>query len=219
VGLILPVLLLGLMASLSPATIVVFILLLATARARVNAIAFLIGWAISLTVVFAGSYALGSSQAAQHSSGRLAVAIAEILLGLALIGAAAQQWRRRRTPRASSARGRRLSDRMRDLSPGSAAVVGVLKQPWAITGAAAVAVVRHQPGPLGTLFAFACFTLVSTATVGLMFWYYASRPGEAETRLSALRVRMVELGPAIFAAAGLAVGAFFVVDGTLGVLN
>jgi len=219
VGLILSVLLLGLMASLSPATIVVFILLLATARARGNAIAFLVGWAISLTVVFAGSYALGSSQAAQHDGGRLAVAIAEVLLGLALIGVAARQWLRRHAPRASSARARRLTDRLQDLNPGSAAVVGVLKQPWAITGAAAVAVVRHQPGPLGTLLAFACFMLVSTATVGLMFWYYASWPGEAETRLSALRVRLMEVGPAIFAVAGLAVGAFFVIDGALGVLN
>ena len=149
-GLILPVVLLGLMASLSPSTIVVFILLLATARARVNAVAFLIGWAISLTVVFAGSYALGASNAAQHGNGRHAVAVAEILLGLALIGVSANQWRRRHAPRTSSAGARRFTDRLHDLNPGSAAVVGVLKQPWAITAAAAVAVVRHQPGPVAT---------------------------------------------------------------------
>ncbi len=40
--LIVPIVLLGLLASLSPSTIVVFILLLATTRARVNAAAFLI---------------------------------------------------------------------------------------------------------------------------------------------------------------------------------
>ncbi len=52
-GLILPLLLLGLMSSLSPATIVVFILLLATTRPRLKALAFLAGWAVSLTLVFA----------------------------------------------------------------------------------------------------------------------------------------------------------------------
>jgi hypothetical protein len=219
VGLILPVVLLGLMASLSPTTIVVFILLLATARARVNAVAFLIGWGISLTVVFAGSYALGTSNAAQHGNGRQAVEVVEILLGLALIGVSAHQWRRRHAPRTSSEGARRFADRLHDLSPGSAAVVGVLKQPWAITAAAGVAVVRHQTGPLATLLAFACFTLVSTATVGLMLWYYARSPGEAETRLAALRVSMVKIGPTVFAVAGLAVGAFFTIEGILGVMD
>ena len=42
-GLILPLLFLGLMASLSPATIVVFLLVLGTAKARVNAVGFLFG--------------------------------------------------------------------------------------------------------------------------------------------------------------------------------
>ena len=60
-GLILPVVFLGLMASLSPATIVVFVLVLGTARARVNAVGFLFGWGLSLTVVFATSYALALS--------------------------------------------------------------------------------------------------------------------------------------------------------------
>ena len=49
-----------------------------------------------------------------------------------------------------------------------------------------------------------------------MFWYYARSPGEAETRLAELRVRLVEIGPAVFAAAGVAVGAFFVLDGMSG---
>ena len=51
-GLILPIVFLGLMASLSPATIVVFVLVLGTARASVNALGFLIGWGLSLTLVF-----------------------------------------------------------------------------------------------------------------------------------------------------------------------
>ena len=67
---IFPVLLLGLMASLSPATIIVFILLLLTNRAQAHAPAFLVGWAQSLTVVFGASYALGSTRSSQHGNGR-----------------------------------------------------------------------------------------------------------------------------------------------------
>ena len=36
-----------------------FILVLATTRARVNAISFLVGWGVSLTIVFAVAYAMG----------------------------------------------------------------------------------------------------------------------------------------------------------------
>jgi hypothetical protein len=50
-SLIITIVLLGLLASLSPATIVVFILVLATTRAKVNAAAFLIGWSVSLVIV------------------------------------------------------------------------------------------------------------------------------------------------------------------------
>ena len=57
-----PLLLLGLMASLSPVTIVVFILLLRTKRARVNAFGFLVGW---------GSHSQSSSPPAMQSARRV----------------------------------------------------------------------------------------------------------------------------------------------------
>jgi hypothetical protein len=60
------------------------------------------------------------------------------------------------------------------------------------------------------------FTVASTATVGLMFLYYARYPGEAQARLAALRDRMVAAGPAMGALAGMLVGAFLIIDGALG---
>ncbi|MFY9886742.1 MAG: hypothetical protein WAK71_00410, partial [Streptosporangiaceae bacterium] len=63
---------------------------------------------------------------------------------------------------------------------------------------------------------FLAFTLLSTATVGLIFLYFARRPGEAEAHLSALRDRLAQAGPAIFAIVCVAVGAFLIVDGALG---
>ena len=94
-SLILPLLFLGLMASLSPATIVVFVLVLGTAKARVNAVGFLFGWGVSLTIVFAASYALAASGAAQRGDGRTSVAIIELLLGGAADGGQLRLWRRR----------------------------------------------------------------------------------------------------------------------------
>ena len=64
-SLVVTIVLLGLLASLSSATIVVFLLLLATTRAKVNAAAFLIGWSVSLVIVFSASYAVGGTHSAQ----------------------------------------------------------------------------------------------------------------------------------------------------------
>ena len=91
---------------------------------------------------------------------------------------------------------------MEGLTPIGAAVVGVLKQPWAITAAASLVVVHHHETGLAVALAFVLFTIASTATVGLMFLYYARYPGEAQARLAALRDRVVAAGPTMGALAG-----------------
>jgi hypothetical protein len=111
----------------SPSTIVVFILLLGTARARVNAAAFLIGWSVSLIIVFAVSYGVGGARATQHGSGRTVVEVIEIMLGVALAFAAARQWRHRDRPRTSSRVGKKFTGRLKQLHPWEAATVGVLE--------------------------------------------------------------------------------------------
>jgi hypothetical protein len=211
--------LLGLLASVSPATIVVFILLLATTRPRINAAAFLIGWSVSLIIVFAVTYALGGARATQHGSGSTAVKVIEILLGVALAFAAARHWRRRNQPRTSSGVTKKFTGRLEELNPWEAATVGILKQPWTLTAAAAVVLVRHHSALAVVVFAFVAFAVLSTATVGLIFLYYARRPGEAEAHLSDLRDRLVRAGPAIFAIVSLVVGGYLIVDGVIGIVG
>lgn len=215
-GLILPILVLGMLASLSPSTIVVFILLLGTARARANAAAFLIGWGASLTVVFVAAYVVGGTHDASHGNGRVAVEVLEILLGLGLAAVATRQWRTRHVERKPSALTQRLNASLDRLNPVAATMVGVVSQPWTLTAAAAVLVVRHHSALLVVVAAFAVFTVVSTATVGALYLYFARRPGEAQAHLTALRDRVVAAGPAVFAAVTLLVGLYLIVDGALG---
>jgi hypothetical protein len=210
---------LGLLASVSPSTIVVFILLLATARARVNAAAFLIGWSVSLIIVFAVSYAVGGVRATQHGSGSTAVDVIEIMLGAVLAVAAARQWRRRDRPRTSSGVIKKFTARLNQLHPWEAAIVGVLEQPWTLTAAAAVVLVRHHSAFLVVVFAFLAFALLSTAAVGLIFLYFARRPGQAEAHLADLRNRVVRAGPAIFAIVSVGVGVFLIIDGVTSIVG
>jgi hypothetical protein len=218
-SLVVTILLLGLLASLSPATIVVFILLLATTRAKVNAAAFLIGWSVSLVIVFGVSYEVGGTRTAQHGGGHTALEIVEILLGVTIAFVAGRQWRHRGRPRTTSGMSRNLAARMQKLNPWQAAIVGVLKEPWAITAAAAVVVIRDHAALLVAVIAFLVFTVVSTATVGLTFLYFARRPGEAQEHLEALRGRVVRAGPTIAVVVYLAVALYLILDGVRGVVN
>jgi hypothetical protein len=211
--------LLGLLASVSPSTIVVFILLLATARARVNAAAFLIGWSVSLIIVFVLGYAIGGVRATQHGSGRTVVEVIDILLGVALVFLAGRQWRRRDRPRTGSGVSKKFTARLKQLNPWEAATIGVLEQPWTLTAAVAVVLVRHHSAFLVVVFAFLAFALLSTATIGVIFLYFARRPGEAEAHLSDLRDRVVRAGPAIFAVVSVAVGVFLIIDGVTGIVG
>ena len=147
----------------------------------------MIGWSVSLIIVFAASYALGGADATQHGSGSTAVKIIEMLLGAALVVAGARQWRRRNRPSTSSGVSKKFAGRLEQLDPWEAATVGILKQPWSLTAAAAVLLVRHHSALPVVVFAFVAFAVLSTATVGLIFLYFARRPGEAEAHLSDLR--------------------------------
>lgn len=212
-GLIISVFLLGVLASLSPSTIVIFILLLATARARVNAIAFIVGYVLSLVVIFLASYQLGIANFTQYDGGPQVVDVVEMLVGIALIGAAGREWRRRHAPKKPPGKSKGLTGRLKHLSPWEATVVGILEQPWTLTAAAAVVVVRHHAGWIVVLIAFAVFMVLSTATVGVIFLYYARRPGEAQAHLTALKDRLVEAGPTVFAVVSLVAGLFLLIDG------
>jgi hypothetical protein len=219
VSLLIPIVLLGLLASLSPTTIVVFILLLATAHARVNAAAFLVGWALSLTVVFVIAYLLGGAHALRHGGGHTGFEIVEIAVGVGLLVAGARQWHKRGQPASTKGYVKKLTGDLDRIDPWEATLVGVVEQPWTLTAAAAIVLVRHHSAFIVAVLAFVLFTLISTATVGVTFLYYARWPGEAEARLAALRGRLASAGPAVLAGVCLVVGVLLAVDGVIGLLS
>jgi hypothetical protein len=212
-GLILPILVLALLASFSPVTLVVFILLLATTRARINAGAFLVGWTVSLTVVFTLSYLLGTYHGLNAGSGHTGLAVLEVVLGLGLLLAAGWQWRRRESPGRTVGVSKDFSARLKGLDPWGAAGLGVLKQPWSLTAAAALVLVHNHSALVIAVIAFALFAVVSTATVGAIYVYYSRDPEQADARLAALYDRVVQAGPTVVAVASLGIGIVLTVDG------
>jgi threonine/homoserine/homoserine lactone efflux protein len=215
VSLLIAIVALGLLASLSPTTLVVFIMLLATTRAHANAAAFLVGWTISLIVVFVASYLIGGSHTVRSGGGHTVVDLVEVVLGLGLGYVGVRKWRGRHLPRQPQGASHGLAARIDRLNPTAALLLGILEQPWTLTAAAAVVVVHDHKAALIVIIAFAAFTVISTATVAGIYIYFARRPGEAETHLEALRDWLVKGSPALFAAISFLVGVYLVVDGVL----
>ena len=94
---------------------------------------------------------------------------------------------RRHEPALESAGGvsQHFAIRMKDLSPRGAVAVGILKQPLGVSLLPQRwSLVDHHTGLPVTILAFACFTVISTATVGWIYLRYARSPADPGTRWS-----------------------------------
>ena len=164
-------------------------------------------------MVFSLSYLLGTYRGLNTGSGGTALAVFEVVLGVGLIGTGIWQWRRRNTPRRGIGVSKDLAERLKRLDPWGAAVLGVLKQPWSLTAAAALVLVHDHSAFVVAVIAFALFAVVSTATVGAIYLYYARDPAEASARLAELNARVVSAGPTVIAVASLGIGLVLAIDG------
>jgi len=218
-GLFVAIIGIGLLASLSPSRLIVFTLLLATARAIRNAAAFLAGWIASLIVIFTIAYAAGGSTSKPHTAAHTVSAFAEILLGVLFAVVALRGWRRRNLPRAPSRRSKSLEARLKNLRPWQAVALGVAEEPWTLTAAAALVVLHHRIGPLATGIAFLLFAALSVATVALIFVYYTLHPDTADSALAELGVRLRQAGPSLVVVISSIASVFLLVDGLLSLLG
>jgi len=211
---------LGLLASVSPSTLIAFVALLASRKRKRNATAFLVGWNVSLIVVFTLCYGAGKTTISTlHTDDHAATCIVEVVLGAVFVGLAGRAWWRRRHQEKLWQASRRLSADLASLRPWQAAILGVLEQPWTLTALAAVVVVSHRTGPLAVFLAFLLFSALSTAGVITIFVYSTLRPDEAELRLSELKGRLLRRGPVAAAVLSASVGAVLLAEGIFGLIN
>jgi hypothetical protein len=211
---------LGLLASVSPSTLIAFVALLASARPKRNAVAFLVGWNISLIIVFTVCYgASKSTLSTLHTDGHVVTCVVEVVLGLTFAGLAARAWwggdHQHRRGHVST----KLSTDVADLHPWQAAVLGVIEQPWTLTALAAVVVVSHKAGPLAVFVAFVLFSALSTGTVITMFAYFSRRPDEADHRLAEIKAQLLRRGPIAAGVLSALVATVLLADGIFGLIT
>jgi len=211
---------LGVLASVSPSTLIAFVALLASRKPKSNGIGFLVGWNVSLVVVFMLCYGAGKTTLSTlHTDGHAAACIVEVVLGAVFVGLAARAWWRRDHQEKVWQASKKLSADLASLRPWQAAILGVLEQPWTLTALAAVVVVSHRAGPLAVVLAFVLFSTLSTAAVIVIFVYSSVRSDVAETRLDDIKGRLVRMGPIATAVLSALVGAALIAVGVFGLVT
>ena len=192
------VILLGFLASLDPLRPVVFVLVLRTKR--INALAFLVGWAIALSLLFVVVFVLfgGDVSGKPGSDRKTWISVAELLVGLLLLVIALHRWQRRAEMVAHSVAPEAVLRRLDQLGPRQAGLMGVLIQPRTLTIAAALVVARDRSGVISLLIGFAVFAVASTSALLGILLYDIRRPESAATRLESFVGRLEAEGPMLF---------------------
>ena len=210
--------LLGLLATLDPIRPVVFVLVLRTDQALVNAVALLIGWTVSLTVLFLVGFLLsGAGVSADTSShGSTRASAVELVIAVVLLVLAARQWRKRNDEASHLATPQAILRRLDGLNPRNAGLVGMLLQPRTLTIAAALVIARDHSSLASLVVGFGLFAILSTAGLLGILAYYRWYPENARIRLTTLITRLEESAPTVFAGLLAFGGVYLLIDSIRG---
>ena len=177
---VLDLVIIGLVITLSPLTLVAFILLLAAKGGIWKGLAFILGWMACLVAVIAAVIlATGGDPPRQHTAPSTAVLVIKALLGVLLIWIGIRRRRRRGLPRKPPTWMGWL-DRM---SPWAAVGFGAFMQPWSLVAIGAATVVQAKLSTVGDWLALVMFCLLATSSFLVMELYAALAPEAAQARL------------------------------------
>jgi threonine/homoserine/homoserine lactone efflux protein len=217
-SLLITILLLGLWSNAEPGTLVVFILLLSHKRPVRNAMAFVAGWMTSLATVFAISFfVVRGSNPIHESADQTWFHWAEIGLSALLVPVAVHEWRRRSANRPDEpVKTSRWASR---IGPRTAFLAGIFEEPWTVTAAVALIVLRAKPTALETVLAFIVFAVASTASVTITFIAFKRNPERAQELLHRVESSIEKHGPPVFAVLAGVFAVGFAVDGIYGLVR
>ncbi|HEY8218200.1 MAG TPA: GAP family protein [Acidimicrobiia bacterium] len=196
----------------SPLPVVAVILMLFTARGKVNSLAFLVGWVAGLAVV--GAIVLSVSDAADVSTDSDASdgsGVVLVVVGVLLILAAIRRWRQRPRPGEVATPPRWMS-RIDGLRPVAALLLGILLSalnPKNLLLAVAAAVTIGQAG-LSTgdeVVTWAIFVLVASLSILAPVLYRVIRGERAQATLDGARSWLEANNAVVMAVVFLVIGA------------
>jgi hypothetical protein len=178
--------------AISPVPIIAVILMLFSARARVNGPVFLLGWVLALAVVSGVVYVVADqSNASTSNSASDTISWGKIVLGALFLLLAAREWRSRPSPGAEPELPRWMAG-VDSLTPGKALGLGVLLagvNPKNLILAIGAAAGLAQLGLSTTdaVVSLIVFVVVASLTIAIPVAYYLLGGERAKARLDELK--------------------------------
>ncbi|RAG85568.1 GAP family protein [Streptacidiphilus pinicola] len=179
--------LIGLVTTLEPVPIVVFILLLAGERGLFQGLVFTLAWLASIVAVLALTVGLtGGKPLLPHSSPSTAAIAVKLAVGVGLIFVGERKRRRRhRSP--DTHRTPAWMARLETASAWTVAGISVIVQPMALVAAGAAVVTEAHVSSLSSYLLLFYFCVLSTASLLTMELWSAFAPERAGHLLHGLR--------------------------------
>jgi hypothetical protein len=209
--------LLGLAIAIQPVPILSYIVVL-NSEARIRAgWAFLVGWTGSLLVVIAVAVitvlATGGSTRARTSTPGIATCVAQLLLGLLLIGIGIRRLLKGSPPPGGPPK---LLQRLSALTLPVAALIGALVQPWTLLVAGDLAVLKADIHQWAAVIAIGSFCLLASAGMLGMQVFAVRSPERADDRLAALRGWIESHQSAAITWLAIVIGGWLTIQGATG---
>jgi hypothetical protein len=209
--------------AMSPLPIAAVILMLFSARARVNGAAFVAGWIAGLAVVGGVLLLLGGDRAGSSSEPSTASFWVKTALGVLLLGAAGWQWRNRPAAAEEPTMPRWMEaiDGFSAIKAfGLAALLsGVNPKNLALNAAGVVVILQGGLQPTEEWLAFAIFVLLASLTVIAPVAYYFVAGDRADRALTSMKTWLVGNNAAVMAVLLLIFGVKLLADGVQGLVG
>jgi hypothetical protein len=208
---------------LSPLPIAAVILMLFSARAKTNGIAFVAGWVVGLLVVGGAMLLFGSGSTGTASEPSQTSLVIQALLGLLLLAAAAKQWRgfHARSEEPDMPAWMRTID---DFSAGKSVVVaallsGVNPKNLALNAAGVLVITQAGMSSDQEWIALIVFVALASLSVALPVLYYLIGGQNSKAALDRMKVWLVANNSAVMAVLLLVFGVKLLAAGAQGLLG
>ena len=178
--------------AISPVPIIAVILMLFSARAKVNGPMFLVGWVVALAVVsFAVYFASDASDPSTSSGASDAISWGKVVLGTLLLVLALRSWRNRPAPGEQPDMPKWMGG-IDDVAPGKALVLGLLlagvnPKNLILTVGAAASLAQLGLETADAVVSLIVFVVVGSLTIALPVVYYLVGGDRAHATLENLK--------------------------------
>ena len=178
--------------AVSPVPIIAVILMLFSAKAKVNGVAFLVGWVLALAVVCTVAYVvLDAGDPTTGSTSADTIAWGKVALGVVLLLLAGRNWRSRPAPGVEPPLPKWMAG-VDSLTPGKSfglglALAGVNPKNLILTIGAASSLVVLSPTSSQATVAIVVFVLIASLTIAGPVVYYLVGGASAKAALDSLK--------------------------------